>query len=76
MFHMKLFENGLPYRRAPVVLASVISRNELEFSERRAERFHLYRLFEFRDTPRMFALQGNMRSRLKLNPVNFLARVG
>ena len=53
-----------------------ISRNELEFSEQRSEQFHLYRLFEFRDTPRMFALQGNMRSRLKLDPVNFLARVG
>ena len=53
-----------------------ISQNELEFSEHQAGQFHLYRLFEFRTAPRMFALQGNMRSRLKLDPVNFLARVG
>ena len=53
-----------------------ISRNEVDFSEVRAEQYHLYRLFDFRVMPRMFALQGNMRSRLSLDPASYLARVG
>lgn len=53
-----------------------ISRNEVNFSEENADRYRLYRLFEFRDAPRMFEVLGSMRERLVLDPVNYQATVG
>lgn len=53
-----------------------ISRNELAFSEENADRYRLYRLFEFRDSPRMFEVAGSMRQRLVLNAVTYQATVG
>jgi len=53
-----------------------ISRNEVEFSRVASERYHLYRLFEFRTKPRMFCLEGDMKNRLRLDPVSYLASVG
>jgi len=53
-----------------------ISRNEVEFSKVYAPQFRLYRLFEFRRTPRMFALEGSVSERCLLDPVSFLARAG
>jgi hypothetical protein len=50
-----------------------ISRNEVEFSKVTSEQYHLYRLFEFRTKPRMFALTGDMHKQLRLDPVNYLA---
>ena len=35
-----------------------ISQNEVRFSEESAEQFQLYRLFDFREAPRMFVLTG------------------
>lgn len=53
-----------------------ITRNEVEFSKVYAPQFRLYRLFEFRKTPRMFALEGAVSERCLLDPVTYLARVG
>ncbi len=52
-----------------------ISRNEVGFSEKNPGQYRLYRLFEFRESPRMFEVRGSMRERLALNPVSFLATV-
>ncbi|SDR87227.1 protein of unknown function [Halopseudomonas sabulinigri] len=53
-----------------------ISRNEVEFSKVTSDRYHLYRLFEFRTKPRMFALAGNMQQQLRLDPATYLASLG
>jgi hypothetical protein len=53
-----------------------ISRNEIGFSETHASQYRLYRLFEFRKSPRMFEVTGSMRERLVLDPVSFSATVG
>lgn len=50
-----------------------ISRNEVAFSDEHADRYRLYRLFEFRDAPRMFEVAGSMKQRLVLNPVTYQA---
>ena len=50
-----------------------ISRCELDFSSETGDQFYLYRLFEFRRAPRMFYLNGDMRSRLSLDPISFRA---
>lgn len=51
-----------------------VSRNELARSESDAERYHLYRLFDFREKPRVFDLVGAISQRCQLDPVSFLAR--
>lgn len=53
-----------------------ISRNEVAFSDEHADRYRLYRLFEFRNAPRMFEVAGSMKQRLVLNPVTYQAVVG
>lgn len=50
-----------------------VSRNELSFSTERADQFHLYRLFDFRQQPRMFMLQGKIDSNCTLDPVSYRA---
>ncbi|HRO61154.1 MAG TPA: DUF3883 domain-containing protein [Burkholderiaceae bacterium] len=52
-----------------------ITRNEVEFSKVYAPQFRLYRLFEFRRAPRMFALEGSVSERCLLDPVTYLVRV-
>jgi len=51
-----------------------ITPNELRFSRDNASRYYLYRLFKFRDTPRLFALNGHMEDRCILEPSEFIAR--
>jgi hypothetical protein len=51
-----------------------ISRSEVEFSSATADRFHLFRVFEFRRRPRMFDLAGDVRDRCRLDPATFIAR--
>lgn len=51
-----------------------ISRNEVDFSEAFAEQFHLYRVFDFRRTPRIFDLDGPVRAKCHLDPETFLGR--
>jgi hypothetical protein len=51
-----------------------ISRNEIARSNTDADKFHLYRLFDFREKPRMFQLPGSIEAHCKLDPVTYLAR--
>ena len=53
-----------------------ISRNELARSETDAEIYRLYRLFAFRDRPRLFELPGAISARCELEAVSYLARLG
>ncbi len=52
-----------------------VSRNELARSEADAERYHVYRLFDFRDQPRLFDLPGAIAGRCQLEAVTYLARI-
>lgn len=52
-----------------------VSRNELARSRMDAKEFHLYRLFDFRDRPRLFDLAGVLSTHCELDPVTFLARL-
>ncbi|MBI6706336.1 DUF3883 domain-containing protein [Pseudomonas viridiflava] len=51
----------------------VISHNELEFSQEVAERFYLYRLFQFRRDPKLFILNGDISKQLSLKALDFRA---
>lgn len=50
-----------------------LSRGELALSSQAKEQFHLYRLFEFRKTPRLFALVGALEQHCSLDPVTYRA---
>ena len=52
------------------------SRSELARSEADAERYHLYRVFDFRDHARLFQLPGAINASCVLEAVTYLARVG
>ena len=51
-----------------------ISSGEVRFSEANANAYHLYRLFEFRQTPRLFQLPGDIGRHVHLQPINYRAR--
>ncbi|WP_280562474.1 DUF3883 domain-containing protein [Chromohalobacter sp. 48-RD10] len=55
--------------------AFFLSLNELDCSGKNAAHYHLYRLFNFRDRPKMFCLQGNLRDHLWLEPDSYRAGV-
>lgn len=50
-----------------------VSPNEVEFSSKESDRFHLYRLFSFRQKPRMFMLPGPVAANCVLDPVSYRA---
>lgn len=50
-----------------------VSRGELTLSTQAKDQFHLYRLFEFRKAPRLFALVGALEQHCALDPVNYRA---
>ena len=50
-----------------------ISAGEVRFSEANANAYHLYRLFEFRQNPRLFQLQGDVGRHVHLQAVNYRA---
>lgn len=50
-----------------------LTRTELACSEHR-ENFHLYRVFEFRKSPKMFQLPGLISNHCHLDPVSFVAK--
>ena len=50
-----------------------VSRNELNFSRDAAEQFSLCRLFEFRQTPRLFSLAGALDQHCMLDPATYRA---
>lgn len=51
------------------------TRNEVEVSEREAARYHVYRLYDFRQKPSLFTLSGSFRETCELSPSTYLARV-
>jgi hypothetical protein len=51
-----------------------VTPNELRFSRDNASRYYLYRLFKFREAPRLFALNGHMEDWCILAPSEFIAR--
>jgi hypothetical protein len=53
-----------------------LSRNELDFSKAAHDRYHLYRVFEFRRQPRMFDLVGAVGGNCMLDPVTYRASFG
>ncbi|CAM0999283.1 Protein NO VEIN C-terminal domain-containing protein [Rhodanobacter sp. Root179] len=52
-----------------------VSRNELARSETDAESYRLYRLFDFRERPRLFDLPGAIAVHCQLDPVSYLAQL-
>ncbi|MBV7429838.1 MULTISPECIES: DUF3883 domain-containing protein [unclassified Acidovorax] len=50
-----------------------VSRGELALSSHAKDQFHLYRLFEFRKMPRLFALVGALEQHCSLDPITFRA---
>jgi hypothetical protein len=52
-----------------------ITRNEVQASDRHAEQYALYRVFRFREDPRLFMLPGSVRSSCRLDPISFEGRV-
>lgn len=53
-----------------------VSRNELARSRADSARYQLYRLFDFREKPRLFALPGAITEHCQLDPVSYLAQIG
>ena len=53
-----------------------ISRNELEVSKSESVRYHLYRLFDFRERPQLFTLRGALSKTCTLDATNYVARLG
>lgn len=53
-----------------------VSANEVSFSRERADTFHLYRLFDFRASPRMFTLDGAIDRHCHLDATTFRASFG
>jgi len=52
-----------------------VSRNELNVSQARAERYHLYRVFAFREAPHLFTLHGALSTTCALDPTTYVASV-
>lgn len=50
-----------------------VSANELRFARRNAEQFSRYRLFDFRATPRLFELNGDIERHCALDPSTYRA---
>jgi len=52
-----------------------ISRREVVVSAREADRYHVYRIFDFRRRPQMYAVSGAVQNRFVLHPTTFLAHM-
>lgn len=50
-----------------------VSRNELDVSQHKAAHFHLYRIYDFRQQPKLFTLQGAISTHCQLDPVTYRA---
>lgn len=50
-----------------------VTRNEVSTSERRASLYHVYRLYGFRQAPRLYTLPGAISHSCQLSAANFLA---
>jgi len=51
----------------------LVSHNELEFSKEAGEQFFLYRVFQFRQGPRLFTLTGDLAQHVHLKPTDYRA---
>lgn len=49
-----------------------VSRGEVRFAQEHTDEFHLYRLYEFRKSPKMFDLPGAVENHCLMNPVNYI----
>ncbi len=54
----------------------IVTSNEVRVSEREAQRYHLYRVFEFAKDPRMYILRGSLSKVCQLEPTQYRARPG
>lgn len=52
-----------------------VSRNEVARSEADFDQYQLYRLFDFRDRPRLFALPGKISAHCRLEATSYLAQL-
>jgi hypothetical protein len=52
-----------------------VTQNEVTVSQRERERFHLYRAFDFRKSPRLFSKQGPLEQSFRLDPTEYVARI-
>ena len=50
-----------------------VTRNEVATSEKRAAQYQVYRLFAFREAPRLYTLPGAIGATCRLSPATFLA---
>ena len=50
-----------------------VSRTELARANSATDQFHLYRVFEFRNAPRLFDLPGALEQHCMLDPVSYKA---
>jgi hypothetical protein len=50
-----------------------VSDNEVSFSEIYAKQYSLYRVFQFRDDPKLFSLSGDLRHNVNLQPKTYRA---
>lgn len=53
-----------------------LSRNELRVSQEKDDRYHLYRAFQFRKSPRLFTVAGALDQTLQLEATQYVGRVG
>lgn len=53
-----------------------VSANEMRFAQSEPDRFRLYRLFNFRATPRLFELIGPIDQHCSLDPMTYRASIG
>lgn len=51
-----------------------ITRNEVGLSKAEVDRFHIYRLFDFRKDPKVFSFRGPVEDHCRLDPLLFQAR--
>lgn len=49
-----------------------ISRGEMQFAKNYEEQFHLYRLYEFRKSPKLFDLVGSLEKHCAVNAISFV----
>ncbi|MFH2139855.1 MAG: DUF3883 domain-containing protein [Pseudomonadota bacterium] len=49
-----------------------ISRGEIQFAKDHEEQFHLYRLYEFRKSPKLFELAGSVEKHCAVNPISYI----
>lgn len=57
----------------PHASAFIISSNELEFSREAQDAFFLYRIYQFRTSPAMYMLRGDVSKHVHLDPIDYRA---